>query len=174
MFELSQELEKLGDALLRRADNPFGLYATVADGEAAFFPRDGAGNTARALLAAQTMARVYRLVPKPEYQEFIYDQLGWLFGVNPEGLCLLEGIGDAPAPLVLPPAGKSREDCAGLFLNGFAARTPDDDRPRLPKAEAEAPTEATNGFSLSHSARFVSTLSLVKAIRTVMPDEVKK
>ena len=55
-----------------------------------------------------------------------------------------------------------------------AARTPDDDRPRLPQAESEAPAEATNGFSLSHSARFVSTLSLVKAIRTVMPDEAKK
>lgn len=174
MFTLSQELEKLGDALLRRADNPFGLYATVEDGEPAFFPRDGAGGTARALLAAQTMARVYRLVPKPEYQEFIYDQLGWLFGVNPDGLCLMEGIGDAPAPLVLPPPGKTREDCAGLLLNGFGARTPDDDRPWLPKAESEAPAEATNGFSLSNSARFVSTLSLVKAIRTVMPDEVKK
>jgi len=174
IFELSQELEKLGAALLRRAENPFGLYATLEDGEPSFFPRDGAGNTARVLLAAQTMARVCRLVPKPEYMEFVYDQLNWLLGVNPAGLCLLEGIGDAPAPVALPPAGKTRADCAGLFLNGFAARTPDDDRPRLPQAESEAPAEATNGFSLSHSARFVSTLSLVKAIRTVMPDEAKK
>lgn len=177
VLELGATLEGIGDALLLRAKNPFGVYTTNRNGEDTFFLADAdadgeyPGNTHRVLLAAETMARLYRMVAKPAYLGFIHDQLNWVLGCNPRGLCLVEGVGVRHAPLVIPPEGRDRASLAGLVINGYGPAGPGDDRPRLPSADDEPPVEALNGYSLRNSARLVGALSHLKRVRTVIPGE---
>ncbi|MBW7865279.1 MAG: hypothetical protein GX580_09890 [Candidatus Hydrogenedens sp.] len=173
--ELGTALEEIGDTLLLRAKNPFGVYSTHGAVENTFFLADAdadgvfPGNTHRVLLAAETMARIYRMVAKPEYLAFIHDQLNWVLGCNPLGLCLVEGAGTRPAPLVLMPEGRERDTLAGLVLNGYGPRGPGDDRPWLPAGSEDLPEPALNAFSLRNSARLIGALSHLKRIRTVIP-----
>ena len=168
--------EKLAVTLLKRAKNPFGVYATEDKGGLCYFlPSQtepagtpaGMGNTHRVLMAAELMAKAYRFQSKPEYLAFMYDQLNWVFGCNPQGVCLMAGVGlTHPAPVT-----GANPPTAGMLVNGIGPKGPGDDRPWIAVGEGEQASEATNGFALRNNVRFISAMAQLKRIRTAQPQD---
>ncbi len=179
-LEVARAMEQMGDTLLKRARNPFGVYTTEDKGKFCYLlpsstePEDtpqGMGNTHRVLMAAEIMAKAYRFAPKPEYLEFIYDQLNWVFGCNPAGVCLMEGVGAQHVAKIAGPGADRRDTLSGVILNGIGPVAPGDDRPLIALKESDTATEATNGFALRNNMRFIGAMAQLKRIRTVQPRE---
>lgn len=174
-FTLAMMLQEKANEFLEQAENPFGLYAgSAGPGGANFFhtPADESspvsGNTARILEAANLVAKAYRFHPTPQYRAFICDQLNWIFGNNPYGLCLFEGVGDVGVPTYYhhyANAGVERGAVPGMICNGISGRAPGDDRPYFDMSGLERPNPTTNGFTLRNNALYISTLANLKRIR---------
>ncbi len=178
--EVSRSVEQLADTLLKRARNPFGVYATEDKGALCYFlpsssepagTPEGMGNTHRVLMAAELMAKAYRFAAKPEYLGFIYDQFNWIFGCNPQGVCLMEGVGAAHVAKITGPGADRRESLSGIILNGIGPAGPGDDRPWIAMKDTDPATEATNGFALRNNVRFIGAMAQLKRIRTVQPQD---
>lgn len=178
--DVARAMEQLADTVLKRAKNPFGVYATGDKGRLAYFlpsstepagTSEGMGNTHRVLMAAEIMAKAYRFTPKPEYLAFIYDQFNWVLGCNPQGVCLMEGVGSTHVAKIAGPCADRRDTLGGIILNGIGPVGPGDDRPWIAVQEADPATEATNGFALRNNVRFVDAMAQLKRIRTVQPQD---
>ena len=178
--DVARAMEQLADTLLKRAKNPFGVYATTDKGQLTYFlpsstepagTPEGTGNTHRVLMAAELMAKAYRFAPKPEYLAFIYDQFNWIFGCNPQGVCLMEGVGAVHVAKVVGPGADHRDALGGVILNGIGPADPGNDRPWIAVQEADTATEATNGFALRNNVRFIDAMAQLKRIRTVQPQD---
>jgi len=173
-FSLGKRLSDETDALLKLADNPFGIATRKLDGQTNFFatPPPGSdapllGNTAAILEAATTAARAYRFNPKREYQTFIFDQLNWILGNNPAGICLIEGLGAANLPTYARAYAPDlpRGAMAGTIANGFAPMAAGDDRPRLDLSGAAMPDPVTNACTVSNIVRYLEAVGNLKRIR---------
>jgi hypothetical protein len=89
---LGMHLEQEADLLLKQTGSPFGVCMADAQTDT-YFPSiwgTSLGNSAFILRAGESVARAYRLRPKPEYLVFLYDQLNWILGANPVGQRLLD------------------------------------------------------------------------------------
>jgi len=117
------------------------------------------------------MAKAYRFAPKPEYLAFIYDQFNWIFGCNPQGVCLMEGVGAVHVAKVVGSGADHRDALGGVILNGIGPADPGNDRPWIAVQEADTATEATNGFALRNNVRFIDAMAQLKRIRTVQPQD---
>ncbi len=179
-MDVARSVEQVADTLLRRAKNPFGVYATEDKGTLFYFlpspsepvgTPEGMGNTHRVLMAAELMAKAYRFAAKPEYLNFIYDQLNWIFGCNPEGVCLMEGVGVAHVAKLAGPGTEHRDALSGIILNGIGPVGLGDDRPWIAMRDTDAAAEATNGFALRNNVRFIGAMAQLKRIRTVQPQD---
>jgi hypothetical protein len=179
-FELGKWFIEKADALLPLANNPFGVYMYDVEGTKTFFGTPGKesamplGNTAHILEAANLAARAFRYAPKPEYAAFVYDQLNWLFGVNPFGVCLMAGVGEKNLrAYALPSVSKSAAlgGIPGMLANGFTGRAPQDDRPYVDLESTDSPEVKTNGVSVRNTALYFNTLCHIKRIRYGTEDE---
>jgi hypothetical protein len=179
-MDVARAMEQLADTLLKRSGNPFGVYATEDKGTPCYFlpsptepagTPEGMGDTHRVLMAAELMAKAYRFAPKPEYLGFIYDQFNWVLGCNPQGVCLMEGVGSAHVAKIAGPAADRRDTLAGVILNGIGPVGPGDDRPWIAVHDTDTATEATNGFALRNNVRFIGAMAHLKRIRTVQPQD---
>jgi hypothetical protein len=179
-MEMARAMEQMGDTLLKRAKNPFGVYATEDKGILSYFlpaptetagTPEGMGNTHRVLMAAELMAKVYRFQSKPQYLAFIYDQFNWVFGCNPQGVCLMEGVGLVHVAKIAGPGADRRDTLPGVILNGIGPTGPGDDRPWIALQDGDTATEATNGFALRNNVRFIGAMAQLKRIRTVQPQD---
>ena len=165
---LAVALIEQADELVARADNGYGVCPYKIDGQPNFFgtpegAMPGPGNTAQVLQAAALVAKTYKFNPVPAYRDFIYDQLNWVLGCNPNGVCLVKGLG-----------GKGLTEyhhcpCApeapvGAVAHGFTGRAAGDDRPWLDTA-TEAPDPRTSGFSLENTAAWINALAWFKRVR---------
>ncbi|MBI3117058.1 MAG: glycoside hydrolase family 9 protein, partial [Candidatus Hydrogenedentes bacterium] len=179
LMNLVTKLQAQADELLQRADNPFGVCARGTGPQAQFFeaPEQPAdlrhGNTRFVLEAAETVAKAYRFVPRPEYLAFILDQFNWVLGNNPFGVSLVEGAGTAFLPSYYhgySTTGLARGAVPGAVAEGIAARGPSDDRPWLDLSGAEKPYAGTNAVSLVNNACYLGALAQLK--RTPMEGEL--
>ena len=179
-MDVARSVDQVANTLLRRAKNPFGVYATEDKGILSYFlpsssepagTPEGVGNTHRVLMAAELMAKAYRFAAKPEYLGFIYDQLNWVFGCNPAGVCLMEGVGAVHVAKIAGPCADRRDTLGGIILNGIGPAGPGDDRPWIALRDTDTATEATNGFALRNNTRFISAMAQLKRIRTVQPQD---
>ncbi len=170
-FHLALTLRERVQALLARADNPFGVYAPEHDGHTVFFgPPDAGGaqqegNTRQILEAALLVARAYRYNPIPEYKKFVLNQLNWVLGNNPAGVSLMEGAGRKFLPTYYhryAAGGLARGAVPGAVANGFTGRGPGDDRPYVDLSGAERPDAATNGIDLHNTLLYIKALCHLK------------
>lgn len=160
-FDLGKRLAEQADALLKRADNPFGICPDARDGLPRYFDDSEArmGNTAQLLRAAALVARAYRYTPKIEYQRFIFDQFNWLLGNNPFGISFVEGVGTRNLPAYAKPNTKfPRGVPTGAVANGAAASAEGADVPSLTAVSADCP--------LANSVAMLDALAHFKRIRT--------
>jgi len=125
------------------ADNPFGL-AKQSVGEPEFFfePTSALGHNFEIFGRAWAALLIYRLTRDERAARYAADQLDWVFGKNPYGLCMFEGAGT-----VNPPRYHHRYDSIpghetgavpGAVPNGFVRSVRATDQP---------------GFDLSRSRR---------------------
>ncbi len=170
-FDLALILRERAQALLARADNPFGVYAPEQDGHTVFFgpPEAGGapheGNTRQILEAALLVAQAYRYSPIPEYKKFVINQLNWILGNNPAGVSLMEGAGRKFLPTYYhryAAGGLARGAVPGAVANGFTGRGPGDDRPYVDLSGADRPDAATNGIDLHNTLLYIETLCHLK------------
>ena len=110
--------------LVSTADNPFGLTKqAVGEPEYFFEPTSALGRNFEYLYRAWAAAQAYRLVGDRRALRFATDQVDWVLGKNPLGLCMFEGVGVCNPPRYhhrydsIP--GHARGAVPGCIPNGF-------------------------------------------------------
>ncbi|MCC6142283.1 MAG: glycoside hydrolase family 9 protein, partial [Candidatus Hydrogenedentes bacterium] len=163
-FQLAGRMSAEANSWLSRASSAFGVCTQGAEGGNFFGTPpnpdgDLRGNSTYILEAAAAVAQAYRFNPRPEYLAFMYDQLNWVLGANPLGICLMAGKGDTQ------PASFAGSPITGGIVNGIRAAAPGQDEP----AFDQTPDERTNGFSLRANAAWIRTLASLKRIPMAEP-----
>jgi hypothetical protein len=127
--------EKISAALRRyiafcqtTADNPFGLSKeSVGEQDYFFEPTSTLGHNWVLLTKAWAASLTYKLTGDEQALRFAVDQMDWVFGKNPYGLCMFEGKGAFNPPRYhhrydsIP--GRDRGAVPGTVPNG-CVRTP--------------------------------------------------
>lgn len=116
------------DFCLTTAENPFGL-AKQSVGEQDFFfePTSTLGHNFEILARAWSAIIAYQVTGQEDALTFALDQIDWVMGKNPYGLCMMEGAGSNNPPRYhhrydsIP--GHERGAVPGAIPNGFV-RTP--------------------------------------------------
>ena len=105
-------------------DNPFGLSKQrVGDEDYFFEPTSTLGHNFELLGRAWAAALIYRLNGDRRALRYAADQVDWVFGKNPIGLCMFEGAGSFNPPRYhhrydsIP--GRERGAVPGAIPNGF-------------------------------------------------------
>jgi hypothetical protein len=106
------------------ADNSFGLAKQMV-GEPEFFfePTSGYGHNFEILGRAWAGALIFRLTGDRRAADYAADQVDWVMGKNPYGLCMVEGAGTSNPPRYhhrydsIP--GRERGAVPGTVPNGF-------------------------------------------------------
>lgn len=117
---------------LSTADNPFGFARQPGPDADAFFPPN-MGNNFEILSRAWAGALVHRVTGDARALRFAVDQMDWILGKNPEGLCMFEGKGERNPPRyhhrynMIP--GHERGAVPGCIPNGFVRDLGLADRP---------------------------------------------
>ncbi len=161
-------LETVADALVRKANNPFGIYTFGTEKNPNYFntPEKGVnwhvGTNSDLLNAATTVALAFKYIPKPEYERFVYDQLNWVLGMNPLGICMMEGVGKRHLPTYhnrILFGNVPRGAVPGGVVNGVTYVAAADDRPYLDLSGVDIPAFEPNEFWLPHNTAYVNLMS---------------
>ena len=146
------------------AKNPFGLCTRSASETEGFFPPD-LGNNFQLLQRAWAAGLAYRVTGESRALVFAADQMDWMFGKNPVGLCMFEGQGTLNPPRyhhrynVIP--GKERGAVPGTIPNGFVREMGLADRAGfdMSRAGGRAPSYRTSEPWLVHNMWYLLALS---------------
>jgi len=170
---LKEILIPKAEALLAVADNPFGVCTFGPPENPNFFntPADQGGwhvGTSSYLMeSANLVALAYQYHPEPRYLEFIYDQFNWTLGMNPYGVCLMEGVGSFNLPSYhhrITFAGVARGAIPGSVVNGVTWRAVGDDRPFVDLSGQDIPAFESNECWLPHNTAYLNALAnLIRA-----------
>ncbi|MBM3289753.1 MAG: hypothetical protein FJY92_06340, partial [Candidatus Hydrogenedentes bacterium] len=162
------------EAMLDAADNPFGVYTYGTKDQPNFFatPHDRGGwhvgNSSHVLDAAAAAAEAFRYTRDPRYLAFVYDQLNWVLGNNPYGLCLMEGVGSVNPPSYhhrYGGGGVPRGAVPGSVVNGITWRAPGDDRPYFDLRGIDVPDFESNEVWLPHNVNYLKAIAGLYAAR---------
>ena len=159
--------------MLEWSDNPFGFYTYGPKENSNFFgtpenhPKFAIGTNHYVLDAVEKMGLAYVYNPNPLYLEFIYNQLNWIFGNNPYGISLMEGVGSSFAPTyhhryVL--AGVPRGAVLGGIINGIVWKDIGVDTPYFDMSGVDIPYYASNEFWLPHNTNYLKAISVLQKI----------
>lgn len=167
-FDVATDLIGQADAMLKQAQNPFGVYAPAVAGKSVYFGTTSeaaaaVGNTHTLLEATRVVAQAFRFNPNLEYLGFIADQFNWLLGNNPDGVCLVGGLGTQPLPGFH--GGDAGADVLGGIANGYVGRGAGDDRPSIDLTAGPTAAAASNGMTLDNVAAWIQTIGYLKRIR---------
>jgi len=146
------------------AKNPFGLCTRSADDVNGFFPPD-LGNNFQLLTRAWAAGLAYRATQDPRARIFAADQLDWVLGKNPVGLCMFEGKGTLNPPRYhhrynsIP--GKERGAVPGTIPNGFVREMGLADRPGfdMSRLGGRSPSFRTSEPWLVHNMWYLLAIS---------------
>lgn len=156
------------EALLKLADNPFGVCTFGPAGKPNFFntPADKGGwhvGTSSYLFESATLvALADQFAPDPRYTRFVHDQFNWTLGMNPFNLSLMEGVGSAFLPSYhnrIVFAGVGRGAVPGSLVNGVTWRAVGDDRPLVDTNGTDIPAYESNECWLPHNTAFLNALA---------------
>ena len=146
------------------AKNPFGLCTRSADEANGYFPPD-MGNNFVLLQRAWAAGLAYRVTHDVRALEFAADQVDWILGKNPVGLCMFEGKGTVNPPRYhhrynsIP--GKERGAVPGTIPNGFVREMGLADRPGfdLSRTGGRSPSYRTSEPWLVHNMWYLLAMS---------------
>ena len=145
-------------------DNPFGLSKQhVGDPEYFFEPTSTLGHNWELLARAWAGSLTYRLNGDERALRFAVDQIDWVLGKNPYGLCMMEGKGTFNPPkyhhryATIP--GHERGAVPGAIPNGFV-RTPYGlDQPGFDMSRDKIPSYRTSEPWLVHNVLHLLAIS---------------
>lgn len=146
------------------AKNPFGLSTRTADEANGFFPSDF-GHNLQLLMRAWAASLTYRVTHDARALEFAADQVDWILGKNPLGLCMFEGKGALNAPRYHhrdnTNPGHERGAVPGAIPNGFVREMGLADRPGfdLSRAGGRSPSFRTSEPWLGHNMWYLMAMS---------------
>jgi hypothetical protein len=146
------------------AQNPFGLCTRSADEANGFFPPD-LGHNFQLLMRAWAAGLAYRLNHDARALTFAADQMDWVLGKNPVGLCMFEGKGTLNPPRYhhrynsIP--GHERGAVPGTIPNGFVREMGLADRPGfdMSRVGGRSPSFRTSEPWLVHNMWYLLALS---------------
>lgn len=149
------------------AKNPFGLCTRSAIATNGYFPPD-LGRNFQLLMRAWAAGLTYRLTKDPRALVFATDQLDWVLGKNPVGLCMFEGKGTINPPRyhhrynAIP--GHERGAVPGTIPNGFVREMGLADRPGfdLSRTGGRSPSFRTSEPWLVHNMWYLLALSALE------------
>jgi hypothetical protein len=157
------------------ADNPFGLAKqAVGDPEYFFEPTSALGHNWEILTRAWAALVVYRVTGDRDAVVFAMDQIDWVLGKNPYGLCMLEGAGSFNPPRyhhrydAIP--GRERGAVPGAIPNGFVRSMRALDQPGFDisssAVERDHPSYRTSEPWLTHNMWHLLAMSeLIEVLR---------
>ncbi|MGI6138123.1 MAG: cellulase N-terminal Ig-like domain-containing protein [Candidatus Hydrogenedentales bacterium] len=160
------------EKIMAASNNPFGLIESQEkDGRGYFLWKTGAedpclGNNTRILEVMESIFHAFRYTARKDYLRLGFDQLNWILGNNPYGLCLVTGLCDENPPLWIDGEGTDNPP-PGLVLHGIGPKSADKDIPYIAVDLSEKPQENTNGYSLANNARYLRALASLKRIPVV-------
>jgi hypothetical protein len=150
------------------ADNPFGLSKQqVGEHDFFFEPTSALGHNWELLQRAWAGLLIYRLMGDERALRFATDQVDWIMGKNPYGLCMFEGRGAFNPPRYhhrydsIP--GHERGAVPGCVPNGFVRSAAGLDQPGFDlsrtRKERDHPSYRTSEPWLVHNLWYLLALS---------------
>lgn len=162
------------DEMIALARNPFGVYTFGPKDTPNFFGTTAhdtgwhVGTSSHLLGAARIAATAYRYTKDPRHLAFAYDQINWILGNNPFGVCLMEAVGSRHAPSYhhrYTFSGVPRGAVPGGVVNGITWRAPGDDRPHFDMSGRDIPDFQPNEVWLPHNTAYLNALTALQSAR---------
>jgi hypothetical protein len=166
------------DFCIARTNNPFGLTRQgTEEPEATFFhPTVGMGVNFWILSRAWSTLLIYQLTRDPRALVYATDQIDWVLGKNPLGLCMFEGHGGLNPPRYHHRynmiAGRERGAVPGAIPNGVVRDMGIADRAGfdMSRAGGRSPSFRTSEPWLVHNMFFLlATSALDKSVNSELP-----
>jgi len=175
--QLRDALTRSADEMLTHAENLFGVWTFGDAARPSFFnsPAAGAdpaawhvGTSSDVLSKAHVAALAFAYTGETKYRDFAYAQFNWILGLNPYGLCLMEGVGDVHAPTYhhrYVDGGVPRGAVPGGIVNGITWRAPGDDRPQFDISTSRRPWYYSNEVWLPHNTNYLGALCALRGVK---------
>ncbi len=154
--------------------NPFGICPMKWTPEVDFFgttaKTDGnvKGNNLHLLQIAQLAGKAFRFMPEDMAKKLFFDHINWILGVNPYGVCFIEGLGTKNVPVYAHPyvnSGIDSRKLVGVIPHGIHANSPTHDTPYLDAFSSSNPNINSAGISIETMALYINALAQFYRVR---------
>lgn len=173
-FELFQSLQNKLQLYSEQANqNPFGICPITWKNETDFFgittqrDEDRKGNNLYLLQIAQLAGKAFRFIPEDKTKKLFFDHINWILGVNPFGVCFIEGLGTKNLNNYAHPYVKSGLDprkMVGVIPYGIRATSQNSDTPYLDLSSSD-PDINSAGISIETMALYINALAQFYRVR---------
>jgi len=173
-YELVQTLQNTLKLYAEQTNqNPFGICPMKWKPEMDFFgittQRDEniKGNNLYLLQIAQLAGKAFRFIPEDTAKKLFFDHINWILGVNPFGICFIEGLGTKNLPVYAHPYIKSGIDSrklVGVIPFGIRATSQNSDTPYLDLSSSN-PDINSAGISIETMALYINALAHFYRVR---------
>lgn len=173
-YELVQTLQNTLQLYSEQANqNPFGICPMKWKPEIDFFgittqrEENIKGNNLYLLQIAQLAGKAFRFIPEDTAKKLFFDHINWILGVNPFGICFVEGLGTKNLPVYTHPYIKSGIDSrklVGVIPFGIRATSQNSDTPYLDLSSSN-PDINSAGISIETMALYINALAHFYRVR---------
>ncbi len=168
--DIEKGLSRYWNFSLKMASNPFRISTLYhGDGSTSFFHRYPdqeswyVGQNSQYLSQAWAALLAHRLTGNSRYRRYALSQINWVLGMNPFGLCMMEGEGRANPGVyhhrydTIP--GRNRGAVPGCIPNGIVRLSPEEDIPRFDLGVSGREDYHSNEPWLPHNAFYLLAVS---------------
>lgn len=174
-FQLTQALKDAVQSYTEQVnENPFGICPMKKDSEPDYFgitlneEEQLRGTNIHILQVAQLAGKAFRFLPDDTTKKLFFDHINWILGVNPYGICFIEGLGTKNLPTYSHPyvkAGLSPRKLVGVIPYGIRAQSHNSDTPYLDLSTDSEPEVNSAGISIETMALYINTLAQFYRVR---------
>ncbi len=182
-YDLVQVLKNTLQSYAEQANqNPFRICPIKWTPEVDFFGvtiNKGAGlkgNNIHLLQIAQLAGKAFRFIPEDMTKNLFFDHINWILGVNPYGICFIEGLGTKNLSGYAHPFvkhGVNPEKLVGVIPFGIRATSQNSDVPYLDISPSPNSDIGSTGISIETMALYINALAHFYRVR-VHPETVIK
>jgi len=168
-YELIQALKNTLQPYIEQANqNPFGICPIKWSPEVDFFgittPKEQVlkGTNLYLLHISQLAGKAFRFMPDESTKKLFFDQINWILGVNPFGVCFIQGIGEKNLPSISHPyvkAGVAPSKLVGIIPYGIRASSRNQDTPYLDMSNTKDVDPNSTSVSLEAMALYINALA---------------
>ncbi|HOV33441.1 MAG TPA: cellulase N-terminal Ig-like domain-containing protein [Candidatus Hydrogenedens sp.] len=155
-------------------ENPFGICPMKKGSEPDYFgitlneEEQLRGTNIHILQVAQLAGKAFRFLPDDTTKKLFFDHINWILGVNPYGICFIEGLGTKNLPAYAHPyikAGLSPRKLVGVIPYGIRGQSHNSDTPYLDLSTSSEPEVNSTGISIETMALYINTLAQFYRVR---------